>query len=55
MPQLDPTPWLTTFSLSWLIFLTVIPPKIMAHVYPNEPSPLGMKKPQAKTWTWPWY
>nr|YP_010379922.1 ATP synthase F0 subunit 8 [Forcipiger flavissimus]ABA11386.1 ATPase subunit 8 [Forcipiger flavissimus]ABA11388.1 ATPase subunit 8 [Forcipiger flavissimus]ABA11390.1 ATPase subunit 8 [Forcipiger flavissimus]ABA11392.1 ATPase subunit 8 [Forcipiger flavissimus]ABA11394.1 ATPase subunit 8 [Forcipiger flavissimus] len=55
MPQLDPAPWFKILVLSWFIFLTVIPPKIMAQVYPNELNPLGTKKPETKAWVWPWY
>ncbi|YP_009112425.1 ATP synthase F0 subunit 8 (mitochondrion) [Chelmon rostratus] len=55
MPQLDPAPWFATLLLSWLVFLTIIPPKIMSHQFPNEFSPQGTKKPQTESWTWPWY
>nr|YP_010149408.1 ATP synthase F0 subunit 8 [Heniochus chrysostomus]QQV70745.1 ATP synthase F0 subunit 8 [Heniochus chrysostomus] len=55
MPQLDPTPWFPTLTLSWLVFLTILPLKIMAHVSPNGFNPAEMKKFQAKTWAWPWH
>nr|WNH18985.1 ATP synthase F0 subunit 8 [Hemiramphus balao] len=54
MPQLNPAPWFTILILSWLIFLTIIPPKVLAHSFPNEPTPQSAKLPETKSWTWPW-
>nr|YP_009024638.1 ATP synthase F0 subunit 8 [Selar crumenophthalmus]AHN13420.1 ATP synthase F0 subunit 8 [Selar crumenophthalmus] len=54
MPQLNPAPWFAILTFSWLIFLTVIPPKVMAHTFPNEPAPQSTGKPKAEPWTWPW-
>nr|YP_009516312.1 ATP synthase F0 subunit 8 [Hyporhamphus quoyi]AYD91080.1 ATP synthase F0 subunit 8 [Hyporhamphus quoyi] len=43
MPQLNPAPWFAILVFSWLIFLTVIPPKVLAHSFPNEPTPQSTK------------
>ncbi|NP_740144.1 ATP synthase F0 subunit 8 (mitochondrion) [Salarias fasciatus] len=55
MPQLNPAPWFMILFFSWLVFLTVIPPKILAHKFPNEPSLTTAEKTKTKSWTWPWY
>nr|YP_010957333.1 ATP synthase F0 subunit 8 [Pseudogramma paucilepis]WMY90634.1 ATP synthase F0 subunit 8 [Pseudogramma paucilepis] len=55
MPQLDPAPWFAILTFSWLIFLTIIPPKVMAHKSPNPPSLLAKKKQELTSWTWPWH
>nr|AOW68966.1 ATP synthase subunit 8 [Ariosoma meeki] len=55
MPQLDPTPWFMILMLSWIVFLTIIPTKIMAHQCMNNPSPKNTKKPQESPWNWVWY
>nr|WNH22665.1 ATP synthase F0 subunit 8 [Rypticus bistrispinus] len=55
MPQLDPAPWFAILTFSWLIFLTVIPPKILAHTTPNTPSLVDKKKQKNTPWTWPWH
>nr|WNH21521.1 ATP synthase F0 subunit 8 [Labrisomus nuchipinnis] len=55
MPQLNPAPWLAILVFSWLVFLTIIPPKILAHVYPNEPSSPTSKDTATDTWAWPWH
>nr|WNH21300.1 ATP synthase F0 subunit 8 [Apterichtus klazingai] len=55
MPQLNPAPWFAILVFSWLIFLTIIPTKILAHTTSNEPNPQAAKKPKLESWTWPWY
>nr|QFO91062.1 ATP synthase F0 subunit 8 [Ophichthus brevicaudatus]QXF68547.1 ATP synthase F0 subunit 8 [Ophichthus brevicaudatus] len=55
MPQLNPAPWFAILVFSWLVFLTLIPTKVMGHIFNNEPNPLTAKKPQLSAWTWPWY
>nr|YP_009295510.1 ATP synthase F0 subunit 8 [Monacoa grimaldii]BAV56991.1 ATPase subunits 8 [Monacoa grimaldii] len=55
MPQLDPAPWFTVLVFSWLLFLTVLPPKILSHTSPNEPNTLSTQKPQPEPWNWPWF
>nr|YP_003002317.1 ATP synthase F0 subunit 8 [Gillichthys mirabilis]ACI23010.1 ATP synthase F0 subunit 8 [Gillichthys mirabilis] len=52
MPQLNPAPWFTILVFSWLVFLTIVVPKTLNHISPNEPS-AQTKKP-SKTYTWPW-
>nr|WNH21404.1 ATP synthase F0 subunit 8 [Hypsoblennius hentz] len=55
MPQLNPTPWFMILVICWLVFLIIIPPKVLAHTFPNEPSPSAAEKPKAASWAWPWY
>nr|BBM35074.1 ATPase subunit 8 [Paraliparis sp. NSMT P92399] len=54
MPQLNPTPWFAVLIFSWLIFLIILPPKVIAHTFPNEPTLQNAKKPQTNSWIWPW-
>nr|WNH20936.1 ATP synthase F0 subunit 8 [Chloroscombrus chrysurus] len=54
MPQLNPAPWFAILTFSWLIFLTVLPSKIMSHTYPNEPATQNTEKPKTDSWVWPW-
>nr|YP_003457126.1 ATP synthase F0 subunit 8 [Sladenia gardineri]BAI76972.1 ATPase subunit 8 [Sladenia gardineri] len=53
MPQLNPTPWFPILALSWLIFLTILPSKVMAHAFPNEPAIQSTEKPEMAPWAWP--
>nr|YP_010944702.1 ATP synthase F0 subunit 8 [Fowleria isostigma]WMC20786.1 ATP synthase F0 subunit 8 [Fowleria isostigma] len=55
MPQLNPAPWFMILVFSWLVFLTVIPPKILAHTFPNEPTSQAVQKPKTDPWNWPWH
>nr|YP_009672806.1 ATP synthase F0 subunit 8 [Lovettia sealii]QDE53114.1 ATPase subunit 8 [Lovettia sealii] len=55
MPQLDPAPWFFMFIFSWLVFLIMIPPKVLNFVFPNEPSTQSTEKPKPTTWLWPWH
>nr|YP_009688038.1 ATP synthase F0 subunit 8 [Arnoglossus tenuis]AKA95093.1 ATP synthase subunit 8 [Arnoglossus tenuis] len=55
MPQLNPAPWFKIFLFSWLIFLTIIPYKVLAHRLPNQPTTLNTQTTQKTTWSWPWY
>nr|QUJ18144.1 ATP synthase protein 8 [Cheilio inermis]WNH21365.1 ATP synthase F0 subunit 8 [Cheilio inermis]BBD51965.1 ATPase subunit 8 [Cheilio inermis] len=55
MPQLNPAPWFAILAFSWLVFLTVIPPKVLAHSFPNEPAPKATQTTTAEAWHWPWY
>nr|YP_001491361.1 ATP synthase F0 subunit 8 [Trixiphichthys weberi]BAF51885.1 ATPase subunit 8 [Trixiphichthys weberi] len=54
MPQLNPAPWFAILVFSWLVFLTIFPPKVLSHTYPNEPSPQSTDTTKTDTWTWPW-
>nr|YP_003457074.1 ATP synthase F0 subunit 8 [Bufoceratias thele]BAI77148.1 ATPase subunit 8 [Bufoceratias thele] len=55
MPQLNPLPWFAILFYSWLIFLLILPPKVLAHNFPNEPNPEATETPKPQTWLWPWY
>nr|YP_009915253.1 ATP synthase F0 subunit 8 [Sphyraena pinguis]QLF67972.1 ATP synthase F0 subunit 8 [Sphyraena pinguis] len=55
MPQLAPEPWLPILVLSWTVFLTVVPPKVLAHSYPNQPAPQNTEKILGAPWLWPWH
>nr|ADE45032.1 ATP synthase F0 subunit 8 [Cichla monoculus]AFN02928.1 ATP synthase subunit 8 [Cichla monoculus] len=55
MPQLNPSPWFAILIFSWLIFLTIIPPKVLAHSFPNEPAPQNTKTLKTEPWNWPWH
>nr|WNH38176.1 ATP synthase F0 subunit 8 [Cetostoma regani] len=55
MPQLNPAPWFIILIFSWVMFLTIIPPKILAHTFPNEPSTQSTKETMTKPWNWPWH
>nr|AHH80722.1 ATP synthase F0 subunit 8 [Sarcocheilichthys hainanensis] len=54
MPQLNPNPWFTILVFSWIIFLTIIPTKILNHTTPNEPAQMGEDKHKTEPWDWPW-
>nr|YP_010957528.1 ATP synthase F0 subunit 8 [Bothus robinsi]WMY90855.1 ATP synthase F0 subunit 8 [Bothus robinsi] len=54
MPQLNPAPWFLILLFSWLVFLTVIPSKVLSHTTPNEPVAQDAQLLQKTTWSWPW-
>nr|YP_009990481.1 ATP synthase F0 subunit 8 [Gobiusculus flavescens]QNM99718.1 ATP synthase F0 subunit 8 [Gobiusculus flavescens] len=54
MPQLNPSPWFAIFMFSWLIFLTIVVPKVLNHTFPNEPTLQSAQTPKTDSWTWPW-
>nr|AAR13608.1 ATPase 8 [Synbranchus marmoratus]AAR13610.1 ATPase 8 [Synbranchus marmoratus]AAR13612.1 ATPase 8 [Synbranchus marmoratus] len=54
MPQLNPSPWLITLIFSWLVFLALLPLKITAHTFPNEPQPKTSEPTKTEPWNWPW-
>nr|UDN41941.1 ATP synthase F0 subunit 8 [Sillago sp. 1 SS-2021] len=54
MPQLNPEPWFQMLMLSWLIFLTLLPMKVMAYKFPHDPV-APEKKHKPTPWTWPWH
>nr|YP_010580896.1 ATP synthase F0 subunit 8 [Sarcocheilichthys caobangensis]UZT27081.1 ATP synthase F0 subunit 8 [Sarcocheilichthys caobangensis] len=54
MPQLNPNPWFAILVFSWIIFLTIIPAKILNHTAPNEPISMGKEKHKTEPWDWPW-
>nr|NP_443233.1 ATP synthase F0 subunit 8 [Chlorophthalmus agassizi]WMN14047.1 ATP synthase F0 subunit 8 [Chlorophthalmus sp. AC-2023]BAB70018.1 ATPase subunit 8 [Chlorophthalmus agassizi] len=55
MPQLNPNPWFAILVFSWLVFLIVIPPKIVNHTFPYDPTATSVEKPAHTPWHWPWY
>nr|YP_010381583.1 ATP synthase F0 subunit 8 [Sillago panhwari]UDL71945.1 ATP synthase F0 subunit 8 [Sillago panhwari] len=55
MPQLDPNPWFSLLIFTWIIFLIFLPPKVMAHTFPNDPAPQSAKKAKSDPWAWPWH
>nr|YP_009154883.1 ATP synthase F0 subunit 8 [Rhodeus fangi]AHJ91388.1 ATP synthase F0 subunit 8 [Rhodeus fangi] len=54
MPQLNPNPWFVILLFSWIIFLSVIPIKILNHITPNELTPVSPEKHKTEPWDWPW-
>nr|YP_009349012.1 ATPase subunit 8 [Syncrossus hymenophysa]BAW88630.1 ATPase subunit 8 [Syncrossus hymenophysa] len=54
MPQLNPAPWFSILTFSWLIFLIVIPTKILSHIMPNEPIHISAIYHMYESWDWPW-
>nr|YP_004717941.1 ATP synthase F0 subunit 8 [Acestrorhynchus sp. NM-2010]BAK41996.1 ATPase subunit 8 [Acestrorhynchus sp. NM-2010] len=55
MPQLNPAPWLTILIITWLVFLLIIPPKMLAYIFNNEPNAPTADKSSKNVWNWPWY
>nr|YP_009178012.1 ATP synthase F0 subunit 8 [Paracheirodon innesi]AJW75303.1 ATP synthase F0 subunit 8 [Paracheirodon innesi]ALN96902.1 ATP synthase F0 subunit 8 [Paracheirodon innesi]BAK42229.1 ATPase subunit 8 [Paracheirodon innesi] len=55
MPQLILNPWFFILVVSWLIFLTIIPSKIMKHYFNNEPETSTTRKPKTHAWDWTWH
>nr|UPM51950.1 ATP synthase F0 subunit 8 [Cociella crocodilus] len=54
MPQLNPEPWFALLVYSWLIFGTIVPVKVKAFLYPNEPN-YEKDSLDILSWSWPWY
>nr|UMB50089.1 ATP synthase F0 subunit 8 [Austroglanis sclateri]UMB50102.1 ATP synthase F0 subunit 8 [Austroglanis sclateri] len=55
MPQLNPAPWFAILVFSWLVFLTVIPHKVLNHTFTNEIMVLSTENLKSDTWNWPWH
>nr|YP_009688025.1 ATP synthase F0 subunit 8 [Psettina iijimae]AKA95078.1 ATP synthase subunit 8 [Psettina iijimae] len=55
MPQLNPAPWFMILLFSWLIFLTIVPNKVLKHAVPNQPTTPDIHTDEKTVWTWPWY
>nr|YP_001004156.1 ATP synthase F0 subunit 8 [Crocodylus siamensis]ABB72517.1 ATP synthase F0 subunit 8 [Crocodylus porosus]ABC60408.1 ATP synthase F0 subunit 8 [Crocodylus siamensis] len=51
MPQLNPEPWLMILSITWLVLITTLQPKIASLKFMNSPSSPAQKT--TKTWPWP--
>nr|ABA11752.1 ATPase subunit 8 [Novaculichthys taeniourus] len=54
MPQLNPAPWFSILVFSWLVFLTIIPQKVLSHTFPNEATSRSVETPKTESWNWPW-
>nr|YP_009258871.1 ATP synthase F0 subunit 8 [Bothus myriaster]AID59799.1 ATP synthase F0 subunit 8 [Bothus myriaster] len=54
MPQLNPSPWFLILVFSWLVFLTIIPNKLLSHTTPNEFEAKDAQFSTELTWFWPW-
>nr|YP_514753.1 ATP synthase F0 subunit 8 [Phractolaemus ansorgii]BAE79998.1 ATPase subunits 8 [Phractolaemus ansorgii]BAF74013.1 ATPase subunit 8 [Phractolaemus ansorgii] len=54
MPQLNPAPWFLILMFSWLVFVTIIPPKVLKHTFPNDPALMSTETPTPNHWNWPW-
>nr|WNH24450.1 ATP synthase F0 subunit 8 [Hygophum reinhardtii] len=54
MPQLNPSPWFAILIFSWLVFLTLIPIKVLSHTFPNEATTQSTETPKTHPWNWPW-
>nr|YP_009115637.1 ATP synthase F0 subunit 8 [Grundulus bogotensis]AJB98420.1 ATP synthase F0 subunit 8 [Grundulus bogotensis] len=55
MPQLILSPWFLILVTSWLIFLVIIPSKVMNHNFNNEPETASTRKPKTNAWDWVWH
>nr|YP_009034457.1 ATP synthase F0 subunit 8 [Neosynchiropus moyeri]BAO84788.1 ATPase subunit 8 [Neosynchiropus moyeri] len=54
MPQLNTFPWLLILLFSWLVFLTLLPTKVLSHIYPNKLTLEAKEASSKNSWTWPW-
>nr|YP_009243399.1 ATP synthase F0 subunit 8 [Loxodon macrorhinus]AMR55871.1 ATP synthase F0 subunit 8 [Loxodon macrorhinus] len=54
MPQLNPNPWFLILLFSWIVFLTILPNKVMNHLYNNDLTLKSTEKPKPDPWNWPW-
>nr|YP_001648427.1 ATP synthase F0 subunit 8 [Odontobutis platycephala]AAY18975.1 ATP synthase F0 subunit 8 [Odontobutis platycephala] len=54
MPQLNPAPWFMILMFTWLVFITTIPPKVLAFITPNKLTQQNANKPKTEHWNWPW-
>nr|YP_010134351.1 ATP synthase F0 subunit 8 [Moenkhausia costae]QWM93841.1 ATP synthase subunit 8 [Moenkhausia costae]QZK22888.1 ATP synthase F0 subunit 8 [Moenkhausia costae] len=55
MPQLILDPWFLILILSWMVFLIIIPPKILSHYFNNEPEMTTSHSLKTYAWTWMWH
>nr|WNH21690.1 ATP synthase F0 subunit 8 [Starksia lepicoelia] len=54
MPQLNPAPWFAILVFTWLVFTTIIPPKVLAHTFPHEPTTITAEEIKTESWNWQW-
>nr|YP_010947464.1 ATP synthase F0 subunit 8 [Parupeneus barberinoides]WGO62564.1 ATP synthase F0 subunit 8 [Parupeneus barberinoides] len=52
MPQLDPAPWLAIFTYTWFVLTTIVPPKVLAHTFPAEPTVRSAEATKTEPWSW---
>nr|NP_443246.1 ATP synthase F0 subunit 8 [Harpadon microchir]BAB70031.1 ATPase subunit 8 [Harpadon microchir] len=55
MPQLNPAPWFAILVFSWLVFLVILPSKVLNHIFPNDPTTKSTEKTKPEPWNWPWH
>nr|YP_009676286.1 ATP synthase F0 subunit 8 [Scolopsis ciliata]QDE13207.1 ATP synthase F0 subunit 8 [Scolopsis ciliata]QQY98717.1 ATP subunit 8 [Scolopsis ciliata] len=55
MPQLNPAPWFAILVFSWVVFLVILPSKVMGHLPPNDLAMITIDNALADPWSWPWY
>nr|NP_443467.1 ATP synthase F0 subunit 8 [Ateleopus japonicus]BAB69992.1 ATPase subunit 8 [Ateleopus japonicus]BBG74348.1 ATPase subunits 8 [Ateleopus purpureus] len=55
MPQLNPAPWFSILIFSWLVFLLIIPSKVIKHTFPHDPASHDTKPPTPNPWNLPWH
>nr|ADY86086.1 ATPase subunit 8 [Phelsuma laticauda] len=53
MPQLDPTPWLKTLTIIWLVLLFIVQPTVMKSRPINKPQPRHTNY-KTTPWPYPW-
>nr|YP_009178168.1 ATP synthase F0 subunit 8 [Meda fulgida]AJW75459.1 ATP synthase F0 subunit 8 [Meda fulgida] len=54
MPQLNPSPWFAILVFTWIIFLTIVPTKVLNHLTPNGLVLVEEEEYKNKYWNWPW-
>nr|YP_008815313.1 ATP synthase F0 subunit 8 [Odontobutis sinensis]AGT79964.1 ATP synthase F0 subunit 8 [Odontobutis sinensis]QYK91613.1 ATP synthase F0 subunit 8 [Odontobutis sinensis]QYK91626.1 ATP synthase F0 subunit 8 [Odontobutis sinensis] len=54
MPQLDPAPWFMILVFTWLVFITILPSKVLTRISPNKLAQQNTQKFKTKFWDWPW-
>nr|YP_097132.1 ATP synthase F0 subunit 8 [Plethodon elongatus]AAU20569.1 ATP synthase F0 subunit 8 [Plethodon elongatus] len=54
MPQLNPGPWFIILFMSWLIYMTIISPKINKFKMSHQPTTQNINKDKPQPWNWPW-
>nr|ADW93558.1 ATPase 8 [Brachymeles samarensis] len=54
MPQLNPSPWLLTLLLSWVVVLLVFKTKVVTSTPHSLPTPPDLTTSHTTSWNWPW-
>nr|YP_009685859.1 ATP synthase F0 subunit 8 [Aphyosemion gabunense]QDV92587.1 ATP synthase F0 subunit 8 [Aphyosemion gabunense] len=54
MPQLNPAPWFIILIFAWVVFLVMMPPKVLAHKSSNNPELPITSSSKTEFWAWPW-